>query len=224
MRRFHVASLDLPIVLSREATHHMLHVLRFVPNDTFVLFDGLGLQCEATLRSVDDGVVKIELIGHPQRVPAVRQSHLLIGLPKHASMDRALRMASEIGITDVHPFIAKRSAAKGDRMKRWEGITAASTAQCGRSDTVRLHPAASLHEHIQSLPADTLRFIALPGAERRASPTGQNPRAIVIGPEGGLADTEVSTCLQADFKPVGLAQFTLRTDTAVALATRWLTQ
>jgi len=224
VRRFQVTSLNAPIVMSKQATHHMLDVVRLAPKERFVVFDGNGLECEATLSRVERGLAIIELVSTPTEVSSLRRSHVLVGLPKHASMDRALRMATEIGVTDIHPFVAERSTAKGERMKRWEAITGASTAQCGRSDAVRVHPANSLREHVASLSPETLRFIALPGAKPMPPPTCQNPRAIVIGPEGGLSQTEVTYCLREDFLPVGLADFTLRTDTAVALATSWIAQ
>lgn len=224
MRRFPVPSLELPVVVSREATHHMLDVLRLSPGERFLVFDGRGHECEAALRCVENGQAVLDLLTDPTPTAPLRRAHILIGLPKHASMDRALRMATEIGVTDIHPFVAKRSAAKGDRIKRWDSITTASTAQCGRSDAVRIHPIATLQEHVSALTEETHRYVGLPGAKRRTPPSDAAPRAIAIGPEGGLHPSEVDLCLKNAFVPIGLGRFTLRTDTAVALGASWLTQ
>ena len=139
-------------------------------------------------------------------------------------MDRALRMATEAGATDIHPFIAHRSTAKGERARRWATITRSAIAQCGRSDTVQVHPLAPLQTHIDALPPDTHRHVALPGAQQVVCARDGNGRAIVVGPEGGLSKREVNQCLDEGFVPVGLGSYTMRTDTAVAVATSWLTQ
>ena len=224
MRRFQVTSLTPPVVMSKDATHHMLDVLRIRPNERFVVFDGKGRECEATLRGLEHGLAVVTLLSAPRETPSQRRIHVLIGMPKHASMDRALRMATETGATDVHPFVAHRSTAKGERAKRWATITRSATEQCGRSDTVRVHPLATLQSHINSLPPNTHRHIALPSAQHMLCPQDRHGRAIVVGPEGGLTEREVGLCLDAGFVPVGLGSYTMRTETAVAIATNWLAQ
>lgn len=219
MRRFPVAEVPDPgdrVTLDPEATHHLLHVLRAAPGTEVEVFDGTGRAAVATLVEVVQGVPWLEVREPARRARPPYPLHLLVGLPKGNAMDDAVRMATEAGATDLHPVLAARSVARGDRRERWARIATSAAQQCGRGDVPEVHPVRALSEAIAGLPDDLDRRVALPGAPRRPPATG--PAAVLVGPEGGLSAAEIAAARQAGFEPMGLGRWILRTPTAVAVA------
>src|SRR5699024_1577787 len=116
--------------------------------------------------------------------------------------------------THIHPFLAARSVAKGDRRDRWERIVASAAQQCGRADLPRLVPVAPLPEVLGALPPLDLR-VGHPGAPSLGPAEG--PAGLVVGPEGGLTERELQRLLAHGARPMGLGRWVLRADTAVAV-------
>ncbi len=219
MRRFpvaHVPPCGEHVSLDLEPTHHLLHVLRARVGESFEIFDGAGVVASATLVAVHDGVPALEVVDAPRRAAPAHPRHLLLGLPKGGALDDAIRMATEVGVTDIHPILLARSVARGDRAERWARIVESAAQQCGRGDVPTLHPVCGLDEAMARLPADVDRRVAAPGAPRL--PPADGPAAVLIGPEGGLTPAEQARAIAAGFRPMGLGDWILRTPTAAAVA------
>lgn len=204
-----------PARLPSAVSHHLLHVLRLRPGAALQLFDGEGREVAATLLDVEDGHAIARVDGPIQRVGSL-EAHLLLALLKPKALDLALRMSVEAGITDLHLFQADRSQGRPPREDRWSRVTAAAAAQCGRADLPALRWHSTLDQALQALPDDLALFVALPGADARPSPTGR--AGVIVGPEGGLTPAEVDRCLDRGAAPLSLGAWTLRADTAAALA------
>lgn len=207
---------DAPTPLDDGASHHLLRVLRLEPGARVVLFDGDGNARPAEIVAVEDRRAVVVARGPIVRDVPSREAHLLVGLIKPKALDLALRMAVEAGVTHLHLFVAKRSQGRPPREDRWERVAEAAAAQCGRADLPVVTWAPSLTAALDALPAGLALYVATPGAARPAHPDG--PAAAVIGPEGGLTDDEVAACAGRGAVPLGLGAWTLRAETAVALA------
>lgn len=217
IRRFQGEPLIAPgdrVVLSAEVSHHVLHVVQ-VPRDTVVvLFDGDGHEAPGRLVAVEDGRAVVLLDGPPRRAAASRQLVLIAGLPRKPAWEHALRMATELGATEIRGFVADRSVAKGLQTDRWARVVAAAVGQCGRGDTPELQAWPTLAAALVGLPDQ--RWLCVPGA---GSPRlAAADAAVLIGPEGGLSEREQALAVSAGFVALGLSPWTLRADTAVAAA------
>jgi 16S rRNA (uracil1498-N3)-methyltransferase len=218
VRRFRVPALPAPgerLPLDAAASHHLLHVCRHPRGARLVVFDGAGSEVEVALADVD-GVAVIEGLGPPRSARPRHALHLVLALPKGPALDAALRMAVETGATHLHPALSERTIARGERPDRWERILASAAQQCGRADVPLLAPLLPLAEAAAAVPAGADRRVAVPGAERLAASEGD--AAVAIGPEGGLTAREVDRLLAAGWAPMGLGEWVLRVDTAVAVA------
>ncbi len=207
---------DAPTTLDDGASHHLLRVLRLEPGARVVLFDGDGNARPAEIVAVEDRRAVVVARGPIARDVPSREAHLLVGLIKPKALDLALRMAVEAGVTHVHLFVAKRSQGRPPREDRWERVAEAAAAQCGRADLPVVTWAPSLVAALDALPAGLALYVATPGAARPPHPEG--PAAAVIGPEGGLTPDEVAACAARGAIPLGLGAWTLRAETACALA------
>jgi 16S rRNA (uracil1498-N3)-methyltransferase len=217
MKRCRVASLPSEgdwVALDDVARHHLLHVMRLQPGDRVCLYDGQGSQAEATLESQGEAL-GARLLSDPEQVQ-VREVHLVIGLLKGPAMDAALRMATEAGVTAIHPFQARRSVAKGTKATRLERIVRSAAEQCGRADLPVVHPVGTLDDALEATRHLEDRRVCLPGADHVGPAT--RDAAVLIGPEGGLDPREVQRALDDGWQPTGLTRWTLRASTAAVVA------
>lgn len=202
------------VTLPPPVTHHLINVVRARRGTKVVLTNGDGALWDGTLEIVVDGaaVVAVNAVRGVSEQPPL---HLILGLPKGPAMDLAVRMATEAGVTDIHPVIAQRSVATGDRIGRWQRIAAAACGQCKRPDVPTVHAPGTLIEAIDALPKGLQRIVALPtAAGKHQLSTG--PTVVAIGPEGGFTDAECQLLTRHEFTAARFGRWVFRTETAVA--------
>ncbi len=204
-----------PPTLGAEATHHLLSVIRLHPGERAVLFDGKGQQALSILREIANGIPSFELLEPLQWAQPEHRLHLFLAMPKGPAMDDAVRMATEAGMTDLHPLISSRSVAKGERGDRWARIAESAAQQCGRGDIPTIHPIQTFSASLAQL-QEIDRRIALPGAPPATGANG--PAAVWIGPEGGFSPEEVKQACAAGLQPMGIGRWIFRAETAAAVA------
>ncbi|MCB9796204.1 MAG: RsmE family RNA methyltransferase [Alphaproteobacteria bacterium] len=218
-RRFRAPHLPAPgerVALSPEVSHHLLVVCLTPRGQAVVLFDGEGAECEARLVDGSDGVAVVEATGPARRAQDDALVVLIAGLTRKPAWELSLRMATELGVTEIRPFVAARSVANKAHEDRWLRILEDAARQSGRTTWPHLAPLAPLPRQLEG--CEALRRLALtPGAP--ALPlTSTGGVALLLGPEGGLGPDELATAARQGFEPAGLGPWTLRADTAVAAA------
>ena len=180
------------------------------------LFTPDGLEAEAALVEVEQGRAIFELLEVPRQQADPPPLVLVQGLPKKPAWERILRMATELGVTEIHGFVAERSVATGLHMERWQKILVGAAGQCGRSTPPVLVAHDNLEAALAAIPEGLVRRILVPGAGM-GTPTGA-AAVLLVGPEGGWGQEELDLARNAGFVPTGLGDWTLRADTAVAAA------
>lgn len=211
------------IALPDAVAHHVVRVLRLDSGASVTLFDGTGGEYLATL--VEAG--KRGATARLERFEAVeRESPLEVTLVQAVlaadAMDYAIRKAVELGVGAVTPIVAARSqfslaGERGEkRMAHWRGIAIAACEQCGRN---RIPPIASpqpLEAWLATVNPEHPSVMAAPGAtvSLAAFAAHTPPGAIVIGPEGGFTDAELSLAVDKRIVLVHLGPRVLRAETA----------
>lgn len=218
MRRFSCASVPdevgTRVVLDDEVSRHLLQVTRVPRGAEVVLFDGRGRSVVARLVGRVDRRAELEVVSiNPYEPPAVE---LWAGLAvtKGSRFETAVRMAVELGATCIQPILAARSVARGDRHDRWQRVIDGAVAQSGQSFTPQLRSLAPLSAVLVETDQTMVRWICVPGAP--AVPGSPGPAAVLVGPEGGWTDAEVTAAVDAGWCAVGLGAGVLRAETAVA--------
>ena len=185
------------VALGPQAAQHA-KVLRLGPGDAVVLFDGRGAEADATLERDGDA-----LVARIARVRAqVEPWHvvLVVGLPKAPALEQLLRAATEAGASELRLFVAERSVvqAEGDRaakkLERWRRIVEEAARQAERTRVPELSLHAGLRAALADSPCEALVALdARAGVDvREALAPRVGSRALVVGPEGGLAPQELS--------------------------------
>lgn len=204
------------VVLDKDTSHHLLRVTVVPRGSRVLLFDGQGGECDAELQDSADGLAQLRGLGAPRRQAEPAPCILIAGLTRRAAWESTVRMAVELGVTELRGFPGRRSVAAGGRPDRWSKIADAAARQSGRYRMPIISPPAPLSTQL-TLPEGLTRLVLLPG-----EPVLQRPAsggvALLIGPEGGLAPQEVELALTVGFQPAGLGPHTLRADTAAAAA------
>lgn len=219
MRRFWISRLGTPgeqLALDPQASHHLVHVLRATKGQAVVVFDGAGAWAQAMVETPDATRAVVRQVGPTYLVKPTHPLVLLLGLAKADAMNTAVRMATESGATALQPVQMARSIPKKGRIDRWKRIATAAAAQCGRADRPQVLPVRSLADALHNLPQGIDLRVADPGAGPLPRATG--PAAVVVGPEGGLTGAERAQLAAHGARTVGLGAWTLRVDTAVAVA------
>ncbi|MDR5893632.1 16S rRNA (uracil(1498)-N(3))-methyltransferase [Halomonas mongoliensis] len=228
--RIHVAA-DLivggDVVLPEGPARHVARVLRLGEGALLRLFDGAGHEAEAVLveASRKRVVARIEAVeaGGGESPLVV---HLGQAISKGDRMDYAIQKAVELGVAAITPLYTEHGDVrlKGEReakkLAHWQAVAASACEQCGRAVVPPVHPPLALAEWLVER-SEALRLVLHPatGAEdalqRDAAPASV---ALLIGPEGGLAEGEVETARAAGFAPLTLGPRILRTETAPVVA------
>jgi 16S rRNA (uracil1498-N3)-methyltransferase len=218
---------DLPLVSGQRITlppktsQHLVQVLRLRAGDRLVLFNGDGRDYSASLvrPSRRDALVEIGIAGDLEPQPSL-ELHLAIGVSKGERMDFALQKSIELGATGVTPLFTRRSVVRlsedrlEKRMVHWKGVIQSACEQSGRRRLPELYSATDLDIWLgQPHPCPIV-------LDHRTSttlldiPAPAGKITLLVGPEGGLAETERSVALSAGFRAVRLGPRILRTETA----------
>ena len=226
-RRFFVSDLSSDEVRPHpDEIHHALHVLRLKDGDKVELFDGSGVVAVGVIEHIDRRDVVMRVTDRqtlrPPPPPAIQ---LAFAEPKGKRLDWLVEKAAELGaaslqrvIFDRSPPAAKsESAAKSDKLM----VHCVSAAkQCGLNFLPKLPSVTTLAE-ILARRDNSLRLLGDtgPGALQLCEAIGDklpcDTVTLLIGPEGGLTESERGESMECGFIPVRIARTTLRTETAV---------
>lgn len=215
------------ITITGSDVKHMRDVLRMARGDTFLACDSTGTEYNCELEAFLDG----NAIGHilAQRAgetePLVPVT-LLQGIPKGDKMELIIQKNIELGVNVIIPVMMERSVVRfqddRDREKkteRWNRIAMEASKQCGRLKVPQVLRPMLLKEALQRLDPGGLRLVPYENEQDlRLKSVLRDKKfsslSFLIGPEGGIAESELETLRNADFISVSLGKRILRTETA----------
>lgn len=229
---------DSLVSVSGAEAKHAISVRRMRVGEAIQLTDAKGLRVRGTVDSISGNsltvrVAKIETEPEPKLKITIVQA-----LAKGDRDELAVQAATELGATQVIPWESERSISKWIGLKeskgveRWQTIATEAAKQSLRAiHPVVSHPLKSV-ELAKSFADFHLAIILDPtaatGLGQVAIPVAGRV-ALVVGPEGGISESELSTFEQAGAIRVNLGESILRTSTAgmaaiaaiLALTGRW---
>lgn len=228
----HIPRVYLPAVLASGATvamderssHHVVRVLRLRPGDRLIVFDGQGGDYEAVLGRGSPPQITVGKF-----IARAAESNLPVqlaqGIARGERMDYAIQKAVELGVSAIIPLLTEfcvvniHKERTDKRMAHWRGIIIAACEQCGRTRLPLLAPPVKFDHWIAHAQAG-VKLIFDPYAAQHLShlPRPASDILLLIGPEGGLSDTENHAARQAGFTSVQLGPRMLRTETAPVAA------
>lgn len=215
------------IRLDDQAAHHLVRVLRAKIGDDLILFNGQGGEYSAVISHIDKKKVEVDVLDFiPREVESPVRIHLAQGVARGEKMDFVVQKAVELGVAHITPLISERCNVRLDsereekRLQHWRAITISACEQSGRNRLPPISPMIAFKDWVSTVQAD-LKFVLSPHVENKL-PINQLPAnatvLLLIGPEGGLSEEEVSSAIQRGFLPLNLGPRVLRTETATIAA------
>ena len=151
------------------------------------------------------------------------------GLPKSDKMELIIQKSVELGVNDITPLAVKRCVVKLNdkdkvkKLQRWQKISEVAAKQCGRNIIPKINNIVNIKELSVNMNKYDLVLVAYENETNNYIKNvlkNINIRnneiikiAVVIGPEGGLEESEVNMLSQNGAKVISLGKRILRTET-----------
>ena len=205
--------------LAKPVQHRLLTVLRLREGAELEVFNGQDGTFLVQLGA--NGVLNIQhKLADLEQLPP---KHLLLGLPKRDAWESALRQATELGATHIHPLLSQHCVADKVNTERALSLIVEAAEQCERNTLPELLPLQRLQAGVEGFKAPLMWAHARleqeteqqtkPGTSVQGNPPFEG---VLIGPEGGFSkQEEVWLSAQPHVRPVQFARHVLRSDTAV---------
>jgi len=187
---------DIAIIEDRETLKH-IKVLRLKKGDSIFLLTGKCLRFEGVIEGLNKSSCIVKIIKKERLKPPPLSITLVQGLCKHPKMELVVNMVSGFSIKRIIPFIAKRSASKGENIERLRKIAESSFLTSRSGLLPEITDCLPLSKAIEMTRGDNL--ILIPFEEERkthlksilSSHKEARSISIFIGPEGGFEKEEV---------------------------------
>ncbi|TWG89984.1 16S rRNA (uracil1498-N3)-methyltransferase [Nocardioides sp. J9] len=211
------------VTVDGDEAHHAVVVRRLRVGEALLLTDGVGRLVtgevsETTKKSFT--VVAREVADLPEPRPRVT---VVQALPKGDRGELAVEVLTEVGVARVVPWAAGRSVAvwKGERaaksLAKWQATAREAAKQARRAWHPEVVPLASTDDVVELVgSADVAVVLHEDATEPLAALAlpADGDVVVVVGPEGGLTDEEVTRLVEAGGVAVRLGTEVLRTSTA----------
>jgi len=219
------------VQLSEDAFGHVVRVLRLSVGDSLILFNGeAASQFQAELVEVKKKHASVKITSE---IAVSNESplkiHLGQGISRGDRMDFTLQKSVELGVTTITPLFTERCGVKlsaerlAKKREQWQKIVVSACEQSGRCIVPEVKAPVFLQDWLDEQtnalklnlhPKATHSIMTLPFEFAE----NNHQARLLIGPEGGLSDEEISQANNADFHDVLLGPRVLRTETAALTA------
>lgn len=217
------------IQLEPAISHYVRHVLRLKAGAAITLFNAednydyeslLSYQGKQAIASIRTRVLS-------NCEPGL-SSEIVQGLSRSDHMDWMVQKSTELGVSRISVFNAQhtqiplKSAQLEKRLSHWRAVAINACEQCGRHRAPDISFDRKLGDILShSIQRKTKILLDIDGGNLKSLLTPETVEkqiSMLVGPEGGLSDTEIQTAKQAGFVSIRLGPRVLRTETAAISA------
>lgn len=233
MHRFFIPQLyNEEMYLEGVDARHIGRVLRMQPGDKLQIVSDDGVSALAQITAVSGERVYVRCLeklaeSHEPRVKLV----LAQGLAKGEKMDFIIQKAVEMGAYSIVPVAMEHSVVRLEGVKaikkveRWQKIAESAAKQSKRDIIPEVQPVQTME---QMLARNTCRTkiiayecedrLSLKAALKEADAANISELLLIIGPEGGISESELEQARATGATPVSLGRRILRAETAGLVA------
>ncbi len=224
MKRIFLKKITDEVTISGSDANHLARSLRAKRGDKITAVDGTGNCAILELINFDKETIKAKRISELQKIVVEKKIILADCLPKQNRFDNIIEKATELGVEKIQPLISERTIARprDNKLERWQRIAKEAAEQCARDTIPEIENVRELDDwlkEITPLDEDTL-FLFCWELEQETtvrevlSLNVDKNIIVLIGPEGGFSEREVSKIKSAGGVSVTLGKRILKTDTA----------
>lgn len=218
-----VLEANTELELNAQASHYLSRVLRVTLGAALELFDGKNNCAQATVSNITKKTVCV----HVESVSVVDKEsplniHLGIGISKGDRMDWVMQKATELGVSSITPLYTERTEVKlkaereQKKVQHWQQIMISACEQCQRNTLPTLHSPITLNEWLTQQESDYALVLHHRTQKKLNEIITTQPKniSLLIGPEGGLSEEEITDAEKQGFNSVVFGKRVLRTETA----------
>lgn len=218
-----VAEVGSLVELDGPEGKHAVQVRRMREGEAIQLSDGKGLRVRGTVAELSGSALKLQVTGVIQEELPSRQITLVQALAKGDRDELAIQAATELGAMGIIPWQASRSISRWDGPKiakgqaRWQQIVSEAAKQSLRAYTPEVKNIVDTKELAGLVSSFDLVLVldtSATGTVAEAGIPSSGNIALVVGPEGGIEQSELDALHVAGARLVSLGANVLRTSTA----------
>ena len=217
------------VALERDHSNYLGNVLRLSAGETILVFNGRDGEWQAAIegRKRPDGLSIVARTRPQDRLPDI--AYVFAPL-KHARLDYMVQKAVEMGASRLQPVITRHAQVTRINLERMRANAIEAAEQCGILTLSEIGEPLHFDRMVAERDAARLLVFCDEDAEvkdpvaallaaRRPGGSGALPLAVLVGPEGGFAESERAALLKLpNTVRLSLGPRILRADTAAVAA------
>ena len=223
MQRYFADVINNEVILTKDDTFHLTKVMRCKPGDSVEIVNNAT---HIAYFAIVDSINPLKI--HIQE-PIIKESELekkvtlFFALAKSDKNEFVIQKATELGATRVVLFQGKRSVVKFSKddftrkEARYISIAKEASEQCHRNYIPEIKYVDSIKgikDYLEDLNLFAYELEAGKATNLTKEIKEYKSVSIIIGPEGGFDDSEVTFLKELDFKTISLGKRILRCETA----------
>lgn len=230
MKKFFVNSEQINnnlIQINGEDVNHIKNVLRLELDTLIQICDGQKNYI-SKIKQIEKDIIICEII---EELEGQNESNIKIdifqGLPKSDKMEYIIQKCTELGVNEYFPISMKRSIVKlsgkdeEKKISRWQKIAEGAAKQSGRDIIPKINNVKNI-DNVCKIIKDYDIFIVAYELEKQYDLKNElksinkekiEKIGVLIGPEGGIEESEIESLKENGAKIVSLGNRILRTET-----------
>lgn len=231
--RFYCESIEPRSILDPVESTHLSRVLRVSVGASVELFDGKGMLAQGTVEQIHRNQVTIRVTEMTQTTSSESGKVILaVSFAKGQRFDWLVEKCTELGADHIAAVQFERTVKLGNpaALQRLSKITLSAAKQCGCLFLPKLTGPAKLKETVVALYSEYPQSMLIYGSPNGKplseiiQPPHKENTIVFIGPEGGLAPTEIDYLESLKASAVSINKNILRVETAAVAFCSLLSQ
>ena len=183
------------ITVDGDEAHHAIKVMRLNIGEEIIVTDGAGNWAQGLVSTVDKKSFAITVSRRGVEEQRTPQMIVIQALTKSDRMRETIELLTVAGVDRIIPWKAERSIAqeKDGSTEKWMAVAIAASKQSRRLRFPVIESALTTAQIIDRFGANLI--VLHESASAKLSDlkfVDETPVVIVVGPEGGISDTELS--------------------------------
>jgi 16S rRNA (uracil1498-N3)-methyltransferase len=197
-----------------EDAFHAIKVLRIAAGEIFNLSDGAGAWARVSVNNVNKKSMTVTVLESGFEEALSEQFTIVQAIPKGDRIKESIEMSTEGGVDRIVMWKAARSIGRADeKIEKLQSTAREASKQSRRFRIPQVSGVATTDHVVDEIAKSDLAFVfheSVTSSISHAVTKGAKKVLIIIGPEGGLTDEEVSTFAAAGAKVVLMGRPILR--------------
>jgi 16S rRNA (uracil1498-N3)-methyltransferase len=206
-------------IFDDEVIHQWKDVFRLRAGDKVILLDDTGYEYLSEIKLIAKGKADVKIVEQNlSDVLPKKEIWLFASIIKKDHYEWILEKGTEIGVTHFVPVLSDRTEKKDINMERAYKIVKEASEQSGRGKLPQVFEPVSLEEALEN---DVSKFLAFDvsgenfsASDRDDLRVSEESLGILVGPEGGWTEKELSFFKDKDIQIYSLGKNVLRAETA----------